>query len=422
MSKTDLSLMDAVHAWTFQKKALGRGLLPGTADVQLAYRVKLRQAQRFVVDDDSVRLVCRLSHELDRLPHWALLARLPYDIVWFEFDLHVKVREFEVMHSLPAKFNPDEVAERIGYLMFRDTRSEDKITRWICHGFVSAKGVASPEFLAYVYDPEGDARFPTRGSQFWRQPTWSLRPNAPRVPILIPSTNSGGSAVHTECDLELLLGGLFETKGKTGGYAGRMVDGDIYLTDDEEPLAGPAWLTSRMAVIVDPWWDAHLAERLKTDPDRFNQIMFIHARENRGHLRWIVTLLAAINGLPKDIQYHHARTGKHSVGMYQLPFFGSSTISIGIPRENRLIHARKLLNRESRAAHRRRHSVIGHWRIVERGKLPAGIFCRHIPTLVEGSLAVCERCGLLVRYIESFERGDATLGYVQHKYVVTKEK
>jgi hypothetical protein len=35
--------------------------------VQAHYRAKLRSAARFALDDDAVRLVCRLTHEPEKL-------------------------------------------------------------------------------------------------------------------------------------------------------------------------------------------------------------------------------------------------------------------------------------------------------------------------------------------------------------------
>lgn len=412
------SLMDDVHALTFQEKAFsGVRLSPATRNVMQTIRTQLRRAEKFTLDDDAVRLICRLSHEEDRLEGWSLLARIPYDVVWFEYDGLVKLREFEAMGTLRHKVDPEESVNRFGYLFFRDTRvADDKHARWICHVFGrTADDGVMPDFVAYVYDPEGDGRAPLRGSNYWQAPTLSLRPGFPRMPFKTQHGPDLKQEVVGECDAELMLTGLMEMQ--SGTEAIQLENGKYQVTG--EFLKGPEWMVPRVAAIVDPWWDTHLGQRQETQRETFHKIMMTSIAENRGHLRWLITMLASINGLPRDIRFHAPRIGRHSVGMHQIPYFGSSTIELTIPRENRLIHARKILDRETHEhRRRRRHGVMGHWRIVERSKVPRGVFCSHIPALVEGDLAVCEKCGLLVRYIHNYERGDESLGYVRHNYEV----
>ncbi len=38
---------------------------------------------------------------------------------------------------------------------------------------------------------------------------------------------------------------------------------------------------------------------------------------------------------------------------------------------------------------------------------------------VDDGVALCERCGLKVRWINNYRRGDATIGVVDHSYTVT---
>ena len=86
-----MPLMDAVYGWCFQSTIAGRRLAPEARRIQARYRMLLRGAERFVLDDDAVRLVCELSHERNRLIGWSFLARLPYDTLRIEYDTHVKM-------------------------------------------------------------------------------------------------------------------------------------------------------------------------------------------------------------------------------------------------------------------------------------------------------------------------------------------
>jgi hypothetical protein len=69
----------------FQHKLHRRRLSDASIGIQLRIRQKLRQSHRFVLDDASARELCNLSHEHERLPHWAFIARLPHDPMWIVF-------------------------------------------------------------------------------------------------------------------------------------------------------------------------------------------------------------------------------------------------------------------------------------------------------------------------------------------------
>lgn len=386
-------MMDDVHHWLFQRKVSGMSITDSSRAVMLKDRTLLRGAQRFTLDDDSVKLICHLSHEFDRLEGWSFLARLPYDVTWIELSLHTKVREFEQMGKLRYKFNPEEVSPQIGYLMYRDA-PDTSSPRWVCQAFLRQdNGEIMPSIVAYVFDPEGDPKFPIRGSSFWHASTLSLRPNFPRMPV-IAALKDG--EVTTACDPEILISGMVHW--------------------EKHGISGPSWMTPKVAVIIDPWWEAHLEERLKSNFVRTCRLILNDVKENSGHLRWLVTMLAAINGLPKEVKQRTASKGARSVGMYKVPYFHSSDISLTIPREDRIIYAHKMLNHAASSVHRPWHLVKGHWRVVEPGKRK--YMCRHVPVMVEQGLGMCERCELLVRWIKDHSRGDATLGVVDHGYNV----
>jgi hypothetical protein len=414
----DLPLSDLVHAMTFQRKAAGRVLDEATQRVQMVFRQKLRAAQRFIVGDDSVRLVCHLSHEQNRLEAWSFLARLPYDTVWFEFSLHEKVKEFERMGTLRQPFDPANVAQRMGLLLWKDT-TDERNPRWVAHTFVkTTDGMISPDMLAYVFHPEGDMRFPTRGSDFWHAPTLSLIPGLPRLPVSIFADD--GKKIQTECDPEIVLGGLIGTEG--GSYPlyehnhGWM---HLQVPEDDNKasmISGPDWFTPRMAAIVNPWWEAHLRHRYKDNRERWNKLILHEVQENAGHLRWLITLLASINGIPKTIRPLPARTGKRSLGMYQVPYFSHNIVDLTIPAEDKVLYARSKLNKAASNVHRAAHPVRGHWRVIERGK--RAYICRHDPVMVEHGLGMCSKCQLMIRWITDYHTGTPMVGVTTHEYNV----
>src|SRR5262249_33787458 len=146
------------------------------------------------------------------------------------------------------------------------------------------------------------------------------------------------------------------------------------------------------------------------------QLALIEARELSGVLRWIVCLLACINELPRDVRPVATRPGKRPVGLHMLPYLRHSNLSLRLPRDNRVVWAPRQLDKSFRNAQRAQHGVMGHWRVIERGK--STHICRHLPTMVEEGVGICERCEMLVRWIDAHTRGDPALGIVEHTYDV----
>jgi hypothetical protein len=144
--------------------------------------------------------------------------------------------------------------------------------------------------------------------------------------------------------------------------------------------------------------------------------------ECRGAMKFLIALLAGINALPRDIRPIPPRAGTRTSGMNRLPFLGNSHLKITLPRDNRIVYARKTLDHMfSSGLRRRQHYVIGHWRVVERGKRVTHL-CRHMPAMVENGLGMCENCEMLIRWIPQHTRGDPELGMVDHDYEVTTKK
>ena len=412
----ELTTMDKAHAFLFGTKTDGVPRTTEVLSVQHKLRAKLRSAQKFVLDDDSVRLICNLSREFDRMEGWSFLARLPYDTMWIELDCHVKVTELASMGVLETKAaDLNDVSKRLGYLMYREEPDNPASSRWIAHGFsegdYAGQGVMISLFT-YVFDPEGGPQFPVRGSSTWGLPTLSMVPGFPKATFRVADPT--GFTIKGTLDPELVLAGMYIINKGSYDLEDALNGGEVH----HGMVSAPAWLGSRLAVTIEPWWWAALAKY--ATPERravLYEPFMIQLSEDKGVMRWLITMLAAINGLPKAVKPANVRTSKHTVGMYQLPYFGHSNLSVTIPREDRVIRARKILDRLSRNARRRWHQVIGHWRIIEYGKKPTHI-CRHAPVMVEHNVGRCENCGLMVRWIPSFGRGDATIGVVDHEYKV----
>lgn len=408
-SHESIPLMDKVHRMTFEPKYAGFKLDQKAQAIVRSYRMQLRRAEKFVIDDEVVRLVCGLTGTRDRDP-LAVLARLPHVPMWLEFDQHVKAKTFEAMGRLVNPLELDKIPQHCGLLMYYDGEST---SRWIAHTFSDFfTRTAGPGLLTFMFDPEGDAFNPVRGSVTWRSPTLSLRPGFPKIPAAVGLENGGRYTIPKGSDVNHLEEVLNHGLIKSEIDAEYILGGDLQPGNDpDEPIKPADWFASRGAAILDPVWD-HLVGHSK-NIDRINSFIAAEVRENAGMLRWIVTLLAVINGLPRDVRPVVTRPGRIQVGSSMLPYFQHNSISITVPRDNRVVWAKKILDHEARNSRRAWHKVIGHWRVIERGKKMTH-FCRHMPVMVEKGVAVCERCEMLIRWINPHERGDPTIGIVDH--------
>jgi hypothetical protein len=412
----DGTLMDKVHKWSFKQNVMGLRVPSEAQQVAARMRAKLRQAERFVLDDEATKLVCHLSHQTDKFNGWAFLARLPHNPMWIEFSLHAKVREFELMGTLGGKFKEEEVAKRVGLLLYHDEGNE-KSPRWICHEFYEYPECPMPGLVDYVFDPEGEQSLPISGSRTWHNRTLSLIPGFPAYPVKIQHRDS--RVTETSMPSEYILCGVFEPGKTTINKTGLFIPGSTI-----EPAT---WFKNRSAVTINPWWTALNEYRIKSDPIEWYSQIANDIKEQRGAFRWVVALLAAINGLPKDVKTAATRSGTRAAGVHKLAYLGHRTVSINIPRSDRVVWARKQLDRAARVEKRlRHHTVMSHWRVIERGKKRKGMLirgCDHSPTMVESGVGICTKCEMLVRWIELPNgRGDPNLGVVDRTYKIRAKR
>jgi hypothetical protein len=391
---------DEVHRSTYDKRFVKLGLQ--TEDVLRRFRMMLRHAQRFVLDDDAVRIACALSLNRRRLDLWSVLARLPYDAVWIEFDLQTKLKEWERYGTLLSPLDHHADARKCGYLMHRDVGSS---TRWIAQEYSSVSpdviplpaSVAKPGDIlalpsAFVFDPNGDELNPVTGSTTWKSLTLSAQ-GFPTVPMHITSRHEHIHRYSHEASIEQAFAG----------------DVRVVNEDPLEIVPGP-WTQHKVGIIPSPAWTHMTKKRLWGN-------IAADAKERIGVLRWLVTALAMINDVPKTTKLIKGRPGRMVARMHSLNYFDHHIVSINVPKGSGVRYAERALNRQAVQAHRKRHSVRGHWRVIEYGKrFP--VLCTHEPVEIDGDYALCQRCERLIRWIPNHHRGDARLGFVKHDYLV----
>lgn len=381
------TLMDQLNAATFKAKLGGiRRLNPLSRQIMQSYRIRLRQAERFTLTNSSVTKICELSHDFQ--PNWVFLARLPYKIMWIEFDLHHKVQTFENMGTLQLKFDPSEVSPLLGYLLYNETE-----TRWIAHQFVIVNNDAVPGLIAYLFDAEDDNIIV---SSTWNQPTLSKIPNFPMIPAEL-HFNSGNTEIRIDAvTAEECLAGSFQLD-KNG----------IIVAADQ--------IGDHSGAIIEPYWHRHFSTLRWTD-ERRNQFIATEAHELSGSLRWLVTALAAINGLPNATTQPPTSKNRYPIAANMLEYLRYNTIDLMVPR-NKIANAISVLNRHATNQRRAWHTVRSYWRVAERSKQAEPSTHQHVPAIVENSLGICEICQKLIRWVEvPHGRGDPNIGVVNHSY------
>jgi hypothetical protein len=408
----DHPFMDDVHRFTYQgMKDVPRSMNEAVTPTLRDYRTILRRANRFIIDDDMVKLACHLTRDLKKVELWSSLSRLPYDAVWIEFDLHEKVREFEKMGTLRHPFDPDQTSRVVGYLLRKDLPST---TRWLAHEFVAMKDTREvyEQPCVMVFDPEGSSITPVRGSTLLGFQTLGSTFLQAGLPAHI-KTNDG------------MMGGIELRMQPEASMMGLMGWGKITVEKDGM-LPVPEWVAHKVGLVPSPFWVAwHGLNRASVRDWEQNwetpnfkslvQTVSLDANERSGVLKYLICLLGAINETPTTTKRIMGRKGSMSVGMHNLKFMEHHRIGLSLPKHMQIVkYAEKLM---TASAHRKRHEVRGHWRVIEKGiRLPYP--CNHEATMVENGVGICTRCTRMIRWIEHHERGDASLGWVTHEYAV----
>jgi hypothetical protein len=147
-------------------------------------------------------------------------------------------------------------------------------------------------------------------------------------------------------------------------------------------------------------------------PDRPELVATI-IKEWVGVARRMWAFLATINDLPVLLTDKVQAKGFVARGQYRR-FLSHKTITINVPQKL----YRKTIRTALALAHRRAHSVRGHWRIDWRH--PLSKLCDH-EWSADSKHMDCLLCKGRKSWIHEHERGDASRGFVTHDYLVKHE-
>lgn len=324
------------------------------------YRQLVRRAVPFVLDEAATVLLTQLASNVKQAYLFRKLARLPYDAVWLEIDYLAKVRTQLALGTRQGPYNPEHEPTHMAYLI-------EKIgdTRWRAVPFVDGGELDTLTFpVCYVLDTEETlANYHTSathpGLAAWME-----------------------DMTHSRQAEALAWGAGVELKSGRQGLISVDHSGSFDIAPD---------------------WEERFKQLMKRNGphamrDRFFRAVEDSSRELAGGLRYLAAALALINETPLTLKEVHRKGAFRSKDGRIRPYIVNRHVTIALPKSK--YPPVKQVLRLFEGAHRamKRHQVRGHWRRV-----------RH---KVDGNWAYRRK------WVDAFERGDASLGYVHHVYDV----
>jgi hypothetical protein len=139
------------------------------------------------------------------------------------------------------------------------------------------------------------------------------------------------------------------------------------------------------------------------------------AMEIGGGVRYVACLLATLADIPMTKADTTLSKGYLARGQYR-KYLNHSVLKINLPAKTT---PNKLAKKLIAITRRRRHEVRGYWRKRVGQNTTQLCVGPHIwSSESETHESHCTKCGLIRKWIAPHERGDATLGYVTHEYVL----
>jgi hypothetical protein len=407
--KEETSLADFFMAETYtlpKRLGLTKHHAKAVEPILQSYRRDLRNAHRFVLDNDFVRYATEVSSitRPEKLLARLQYATLPYATTWIEFDLKTKVEVMRAVHNMDnSKFNWDDVADRLG-LIIRRLSDTEAVVEMVCetHGNYGLIGTT----ICYFFSV--------------REYGWSLRdgrgtgcePFMPPDAIDAVARYPGMTAEKAEQLRRIGPASLWGYSG--GGYGSTVIESMAQMKN----LTLPSFLArhgilgmGRMRAIV-----GMLASpgREEVVSDTIAHLLVQETTEFTGMMRWVVTILACLNEVP-IVSHHVQPEGTIRTGLTgRRPKMDYHRVVLRVPKEKPV----QYIERQLRVGTKRRaHEVRSHWRTY--------LHAEHCPRdehpweydYAEG-YRLCGKCMAYGRLIHEHVRGDPSLGWVRKDYVV----
>lgn len=327
------------------------------------YKGLVRRARPYMFDADATELITELSSGdtiQSKLLIYRRLSRLPFDVMWIEFDYKDRLNMRRQLQTLPAYEDIEDAPVKMGFLLEKVTE-----TQWRALTVASFQDTPSGRTCdtfgaVHVVSTEGPVEFRSHARD-------------PAIREVVKEANQQNYG---------LLGWGFGVRTKTGEEV------NTYLPE----------LVGTTAVDVAPSVEriiTTIRESQKARYDVAKEQLFVACGELKGDLRFICAALALLNEVPVTMKAVQ-KEGKTRIGGMIKPYLVNRLVSVAIPKKKgRVRKIGAMLRLAERSM--RRHEVAGHWKTV----------------ILKGG--VREH-----RWIKNYERGDASLGYVTQIREVTK--
>ena len=372
--------LNEVYKEVYQRKSLAM------------YRGLMRRAVPFSLDAASTRLVTELAVDTTKISLYRTLARLPYEAVWLEYDYQEKVRTQIKLGTRTRPFQRDEEPNKMGYLIERLTP-----TRWRMLSFVRC---------SVTKDNTDVHRALTRSSL---QPGDEIIETMPPMFILDTESSTQGYQTTTrDAALHHAVQHSIDTDDAPCAVAW-----GIGVEDDKRVFAMLPNLLKTVTIDLPPDWEVTMY-RDSPSPhkrrDLLQAVLPATMKEQSGVMRFLCAALASITSAP-TILTERKKQGTFRADGRMREYKVNNVVTLHVPGK-KTITVKHLLKAFQGAKRRMaRHQVHGFWRTTVATDCPGDRW--------QWLYSQRHRQMRWHIWINDFERGDATLGYVLRNYEVT---
>lgn len=414
------------ETFRFPKRLPGKMRKIAEAEM-IRYRPVLREANRFLLDDEFVELATELSGKSmpEDMKRRMPIATLPYETTWLEFNLRVKVAKSISMSADPSKPVDPRTPERVGILLQRDRNRPTAWAMTLVGPFDTPKDRGKPitaiaHQAVVLFDASDNGHHhshPTAGYE-----PFHITTTRNQVPGKRTMTWIKDMVDPPSMEGQLLTRGL---RGFPWGYAdsGEIKGTPVGSIIDKSASYTPEFLLRHTQIAVSPMfmkvYDHYDREK---DQDGLFEWIKDYTQdliENTGLLRWVITVLAMLNEVPTrstQVQPRGSRLMGHSIKGY----LDYHRVSLQLPKTKPLSFVQRSID-HAQALHHRAHMVREHWRtyVTERACKPADHDWEYDHP---NGYRLCCKCESYGRLIHEHKRGDESLGWVKKEYVLEAGK
>lgn len=373
------------------------------------YRSAVRQANRFVLDNDFVEYATEVSSHTPahKLLYRLQFATLPYDKTWIEFDLRTKVRVMRRIHGLTGI--PEGVANRMGLLLERVDATMSTVTM-VCEG-LHGDNLTCPNMTGYLFTL--DERHLPYNRTYHGLTAFDMAYRMKKLQQM-----EQFSDILKDADAEQIMRNV--TRGAMWGYTRESKAGSGILdspADFVSRVTVPSFLERHGEVAFTPFYD--LFERAKklghTSMTKLSSVINGEITEFSGMMRWLVCVLAMLNEVPTTSELikpmHTMRAGLTR----RVAAFDFHRVTLRLPKTKPVPWIERHLSNVERK--HKAHEVRQHWRTY---------LALHACKKEEHNweydynegYRLCGKCMSFSRLIHEHVRGDPSLGWVRKEYMI----